>query len=186
MAGCVTWANDHFLTLVGCRLVDIVGQHHRMFCDEAHAASAEYEALWETLRRGEFVQGSYCRRRTNGSDLYLHATYNPIFDRDGVAQRVLKIATDVTRQVQLEHALAANGTALQETLEELGSVVDAITSIATKTKLLALNATIEAARAGDAGRGFAIVASEVKKLSSDTKVAMQRAASMVGRHKRVA
>ena len=183
MAGGITWANERFLALVGYQLCDIVGRHHRLLCEKEHAASAEYETLWHTLRRGEFAQGEYRRRRADGSELCLQATYNPIFDRDGIAQRVLKIATDVTRQVQLERALASNGAALQETVDELNSVVDAITSIATKTKLLALNATIEAARAGDAGRGFAVVASEVKKLSGDTKLATQRAGEMLSRHK---
>ena len=179
MSGGITWANERFLALVGYQLYDIVGRHHRLFCEDAHATSAEYQALWQTLRRGEFAHGEYQRRRADGSELCLQATYNPIFDRDGIAQRVLKIATDVTRQVQLERALASNGAALQETVDELTSVVDAITSIATKTNLLALNATIEAARAGDAGRGFAVVASEVKKLSSDTKLA----GTMLSRHK---
>jgi methyl-accepting chemotaxis protein len=184
MAGHVTWANDHFLEMVGHRLSDMEGRHHRMLCDEEHAASPEYELLWQTLRRGEFAQGEYRRRRADGSELWVQATYNPIFDRQGVAQRVLNIASDVTRQVQLERALATNGAALQETVDELGSVVSAITAIATQTKLLALNATIEAARAGEAGRGFAVVACEVKKLSGDTKLATQRAGEMLGRHRR--
>ena len=100
----------------------------------------------------------------------------------GVARRVLKIATDVTRQVQLERELKECGAALQDTIGELGTVVDAITSIATNTNLLALNATIEAARAGEAGRGFAAIAAEVKKLPSETKLATQRAGAMLGRH----
>jgi methyl-accepting chemotaxis protein len=66
-----------------------------------------------------------------------------------------------------------------EMLEQLATIVAAINGIANQTNFLALNATIEAARAGDTGRGFAIVASEVKKLAAHTRQATIQAAAMM-------
>lgn len=186
MAGVITWANDRFLDLVGYDLGQLVGKHHRILCSADYGASPEYSAFWDRLRLGKFDQGDFSRLKADGSEVWLQATYNPIFDRDGTTQRVLKVATDITRQVVLERELQHKSAALQTTIEELDSVVKAISSIAKQTNLLALNATIEAARAGEAGRGFAVVATEVKKLSGETQTATERARRMMERHDRPA
>src|SRR5438876_646173 len=63
--------------------------------------------------------------------------------------------------------------------EKIGTIIQLIQAIASQTNLLALNATIEAARAGDAGKGFAIVASEVKNLASQTAQATEQIAGQI-------
>ena len=69
---------------------------------------------------------------------------------------------------------------LSETAQAIGEVVTLITGIAEQTNLLALNATIEAARAGEAGKGFAVVASEVKNLATQTAKATEKIVSQIG------
>lgn len=183
--GGITWANDRFLSLMGYSLSQLVGRHHRILCDPQYAASPRYKQFWELLLRGDYDQGKFMRHRADGSEVWLQASYNPIFDADGVVQRLLKIAVDVTRQVQLERELQANQAAMQATMGELGDIVTTINALAGQTNLLALNASIEAARAGEAGRGFAIVASEVKELSSATRAATNRAEHMLDRHRQL-
>ena len=68
---------------------------------------------------------------------------------------------------------------LEEATAQIGDVVDLIAKITKDTRLLALNATIEAQRAGEAGQGFAIVASEVKQLAEETDNATQKISSLI-------
>ncbi|WP_412744222.1 methyl-accepting chemotaxis protein [Krasilnikovia sp. MM14-A1004] len=81
----------------------------------------------------------------------------------------------------VEVAQSANATVakLGVSSAEVGNIVKVITSIAEQTNLLALNATIEAARAGEAGKGFAVVASEVKDLAQETAKATEEISSRI-------
>lgn len=86
----------------------------------------------------------------------------------GQTNEGLKISTVASEKSQKTLTVVAN---LTETANQIGRVLSLIQDIANQTNLLALNATIEASRAGEAGRGFAIVASEVKSLASQTEKA---------------
>ncbi len=101
--GTIITANDNFLNVLGYTLDEIEGQHHRMFVDEVVGHSSEYRAFWKKLNRGEFDAGEYKRLGKDGREVWIQASYNPIFDENGEPFMVVKYATDVTRE-KLERA----------------------------------------------------------------------------------
>ncbi|HWW70455.1 MAG TPA: methyl-accepting chemotaxis protein [Duganella sp.] len=107
MTGHVLCANDNFLDVMGYTIDDIRGEHHRMFCEPEYASGSEYKRFWQKLNRGEFDSGRYKRIGNNGKTVWIQATYNPILDLNGKPYKVVKFATDITAQVNLEDSVAA-------------------------------------------------------------------------------
>lgn len=100
----------------------------------------------------------------------------------GEIGRGISQSHDISTQAVGEAREAASTVSdLATTAEKIGEVIQLIDSIASQTNLLALNATIEAARAGEAGRGFAIVAAEVKSLAGQTSQATSQISDQVNR-----
>ncbi|WP_445619398.1 methyl-accepting chemotaxis protein [Kushneria sp. Sum13] len=96
--GHILSANANFLGTIGYRIEDIVGQHHRMFCEPAHVSSDQYRHFWDELNRGKPMSGEFRRLGRNGREVWLQATYNPILDMDGRPFKVVKFATDITEK----------------------------------------------------------------------------------------
>lgn len=102
LTGKILDANRNFLATLGYRLEEIRGQHHRLFCEAEHVASSEYRDFWARLAQGEVFGGRFMRLSKFGQRIWIQATYNPIFDAEGQVHKVVKFATDITRQVEME------------------------------------------------------------------------------------
>jgi methyl-accepting chemotaxis protein len=98
--GTVISANENFLHIFGYRLEEIVGKHHRIFCDTGYADSPQYAKFWQKLGRGEYDAGEFKRINKDGSEVWLQASYNPIFDMDGKPLKIVKFASDITQEVE--------------------------------------------------------------------------------------
>ena len=96
--GTILWANDNFLATMGYTLSEIQHQHHRMFVDKAYSDSTEYTDFWTQLKAGSFKSGEFKRVAKNGKEVWVQASYNPIFDMNGDIIKVVKYATDITEQ----------------------------------------------------------------------------------------
>ena len=94
--GTILTANENFLKASGYARDEIVGRKHAMFMHPSERDTPAYLDLWSDLRAGKFKAGVFRRINKAGKDLYLQATYNPIFDASGKAIKVMKMAFDIT------------------------------------------------------------------------------------------
>ena len=94
--GKVLDANDLFLDTVGYKREEVIGKHHRMFCDSDYAKSSEYSQFWQALQGANSTSGTFMRFNANGEKLWLEATYFPV-EVNGVVTKVIKIASDITK-----------------------------------------------------------------------------------------
>jgi methyl-accepting chemotaxis protein len=150
------------------------------------ASAVQLEAAAGTLTRTAETTQSLSSRAAGASETASSNMQSVAMATEELSQSVGEIGRQVRESSRIaEGAVQQAGQTdarigkLSRAAQEIGDVVKLITAIAEQTNLLALNATIEAARAGDAGRGFAIVAAEVKSLSSQTAKATDEISSHI-------
>ena len=100
LIGQILDANTNFLSTFGYGLEEVLGRHHRMFCQPEFASSSEYANFWERLGRGEFIAGRFRRLSKDGQEIWLQASYNPILDASGKPYKVVKFAVDITNDMK--------------------------------------------------------------------------------------
>ena len=129
LEGYILGMNSIFLQAMGYDDEDhkqLVGKHHSIFVSYEYSKSEEYKKFWETLRSGKYFEGEFERRKMDGSPIFLQATYNPIFDESGTITKIMKIATDITENVNSKNKIDALSQDLQIELEKSKSLKNAI------------------------------------------------------------
>ncbi len=104
--GVILNANQNFLDVLGYALDEIKGKHHSLFVEPDYARSDAYAAFWRTLNAGEFVAEEFKRIGKGGKEVWIQASYNPVFDSKGRVVKVVKFATDVTGRVDAVNQIA--------------------------------------------------------------------------------
>ncbi len=98
--GHILSANKNFLSTLGYeKEEEVVGQHHRVFCDAAYARSLEYTTFWNELAAGQVKSGEFRRVSKDGKEVWINASYTPVTDVNGKVIKVIKIASDITDMV---------------------------------------------------------------------------------------
>ena len=95
LSGNILTANENFCRTLGYELSEIKGKHHRIFCDPTYTATPEYTAFWTSLAAGRFDAREYKRITKTGKEVWIQASYNPVFSGDK-PYKVVKFATDIT------------------------------------------------------------------------------------------
>lgn len=114
--GTILDANDVFLSVMGYQKDEVVGQHHRIFCEPSYTKSQEYIQFWKELASGRANKGTFLRLKKSGTPVYVEASYFPVKDADGKVKEIVKIASDVTSQVESLKSLEAIFAALNRSL----------------------------------------------------------------------
>ena len=150
MDGSIRTANDNFLHTLGYSLSEIQGRHHSLFVDTSERDGAAYREFWAKLNRGEYQAAEYKRIGKGGKEVWIQASYNPILDLNGKPFKVVKYATDTTKQViarmKNEHVRGMMES-VAAGAEELNASVREISEAMTKSKETASDAVgrVEAA-----------------------------------------
>jgi methyl-accepting chemotaxis protein len=150
MDGTIITANANFLGTLGYSLAEIKGKHHSMFVEPAERDSAEYREFWAALNRGQYQAAEYKRIGKGGKEVYIQASYNPILDLNGKPFKVVKYATDTTRQVLVRmgnERVRAMMESVAAGSEELNASVREISEAMTKSRETAMSAVEQVASA---------------------------------------
>ncbi|MCP1290539.1 PAS domain-containing methyl-accepting chemotaxis protein [Chromobacterium sp. S0633] len=128
--GIVTNVNENFLRTMGYRREEVIGKHHRIFCDKNHVSSPAYAEFWQKLKRGEPVNGRFSRYAKNGEEIWLEASYTPVLSSDGQVCGVVKVASDISDQVHQEQNDQAIRLAISRSMAQIefdldGNIQDA-------------------------------------------------------------
>jgi methyl-accepting chemotaxis protein len=143
MDGTIITANENFLKALGYSLNEIRGQHHGLFVEASERDGAGYREFWANLNRGRYQAGEYKRIGKDGKEVYIQASYNPILDLNGKPFKVVKYATDTTRQVLVRlgnERVRGMMESVASGAEELNASVREISETMTKSRQTALAA----------------------------------------------
>ncbi len=155
--GTIITANENFLSVMGYRLDEVKGKHHSMFAEPAFAASQEYKDFWRKLNNGEFQAAQYKRIGKGGKEVWIEASYNPIFDMNGKPFKVVKFATDLTPRKDENKKLADDFEA------NVSSLVQILASSATEMQATSQSM---AAAAEETSSQSGVVASATEELAA--------------------
>ncbi|HSP26446.1 MAG TPA: methyl-accepting chemotaxis protein, partial [Saliniramus sp.] len=187
-------ANDNFCSVLGYALSEIKGKHHRLFVDKTYRESEAYREFWQKLGRGEYQAAQFRRVAKDGRNVWIEASYNPILDAEGKPWKIVKYATDITRQVEMlsdlkgmiDRNIAEIDSAVARSEQEAGSASSAAQETSQNVQTMAaaaeeLAASVhEISQSMSQSRAASETAFELVEAASDHTRRLSDAASAMG------
>ncbi len=164
---CLT-ANQNFSQSMGYRLDEIVGKHHSMFVAPGEREGEAYKTFWRNLHDGKFQTAEFKRIGKGGREVWLQATYSPMLNSNGVVDRVVKIATDITEQVTMRREASLNEERERRESAELVAKVNDLLSVVAAAAEGDLTRSIP----GHGDDAIGQVATGLSKLIADLRVSI--------------
>jgi methyl-accepting chemotaxis protein len=168
--GTIIDANDNFLNALGYSLDEVKNKHHSMFCPGDFVKSAAYQEFWQKLKNGQFVSGQFRRIGKGNREIWIQASYNPVFDLNGKVLKVVKYATEITREKREWIDLVKT---LGDTANQLGSAAEELSATANQLAQSARNTTVQttsaAAASEEVSKGVRSVATNTEEMTASIK-----------------
>ncbi len=164
--GTIIAANENFLKTLGYDMKEIVGKHHRMFCEPSYTNTSEYTSFWDKLNRGEFDAGEYLRLGKGAKHVWIQASYNPIFDLNGKVYKVVKFATDITTVKTMIRSMEETANSLAASANELMATATQMLDTAGKTNEQSQSAS---SAANEVSVGVRTVATNTEEMTASIK-----------------
>jgi methyl-accepting chemotaxis protein len=173
--GIILDANENFLATLGYTLDEIKGEHHRKFVETQYGQSQEYKDFWAALVRGEFQAAEYKRIGKGGRDVWIQVSYNPIFDPMGRPFKVVKYATDITKQVLGRQENERIGGIVDSNLEKIVATVSNASSSASVASDVSARTASSVATVAGAAEEFRKSVEEIAQTTTVSRDAVRRA-----------
>ena len=168
--GTILNANGNFLKAMGYSLDEVKGRHHRIFVNSDEGSSTAYKDFWAALNRGEYQAGEFRRIGKGGREVWIQASYNPIFDANHKPCKVVKFATDVTAQVHERERRAVLGHTIDD---DLGQISRAVSAASDQAALAANTSTATANNVQALASGAEELAASVREIGRQTEQALR-------------
>jgi methyl-accepting chemotaxis protein len=129
LEGRILTANENFCRVLGYSMNELIGKHHRIFCEASFVLLPEYQDFWKRLGRGGFEAGLYKRITKDGREIWIQATYNAVCN-GGKPYKVVKFASEVTaaRERAVEDAGKLDAISRSQAVIEFTSAGDILTA----------------------------------------------------------
>ena len=169
--GTIIDANENFCNALGYGIDEIRGRNHSLFVEQTYSESAEYRDFWEKLRSGQFQAGEFMRHAKGNQEIWIQATYNPIFDANGRPFKVVKFATDITDQVRERQRREAVQQEIDRDLNDVAAAVSGATERASSAAAASMQTSTNVQTVASAAEELVASIEEIsRQVSQSTEV----------------